>query len=689
MTTPIKKTVFIIIGIYGFLTGFGVSLVHTVNKTLPPLSSLEKYTPFQITKVYDRNLKLLYEFYQERRIPVLLSNMPKLLIDATLSTEDKKFYRHHGIDLLGIIRAITFSVLRQKAIQATSTITQQLARSLFLTRERTLFRKIKEILLAIRIEQTYLKSEIIELYLNQIYYGNGAYGVEAASQCYFGKNVQELILPECALLAGLPRTPAKYNPFLHPTQALERRSLVLTLMAEDRMISNEEAERAKNAPLGIIEKQVRERFGLYFIEEVKNWTMAKFGPDLLYRSGTSIYTTLDLDLQKIAEKSVNEMLDKLETIHQICAGGTSASGRKDTLAPLQVALLSLDPKTGEILALVGGRDFRESMFNRALQAKRQPGSSFKPFTWLAAFGSGYTPASIMLDAPIVVEAGDTIYSPHNYDQKFLGPITLRKGLALSRNLVAVRLIMKIGPKKVLGYAKRMGITSKLEPVISLAIGANSVTLLDMVSAFATLATEGSRTTPFMIKKVIKENDEVLYEHFEFKEQVIPRELAYLVISLMQSVLDEGTAISARSLGFNLPAAGKTGTTNNCADAWFVGFTPSLVCGVWVGYDQMKRIGKNATGAKFALPIWTDFMKQALKSQPVEIFEVPPGVVHRKICEKSGKLASPFCKHTREEIFIKGTEPTEICNLHGPLTQESAKEFGKFERLDSKTPKPEF
>lgn len=679
MNSGVKKGLFIILGVYSFLGGFGVSLVHTINRTLPPLSLLEKYAPPRVTRVYDRNEQIIYEFYEERRIPVSLERIPAPLVQATLVVEDRRFYQHWGVNLLAIARAALANILQRKVVQGASTITQQLARNLFLTTERSFLRKLKEALLAINIERTYSKYEILEMYFNQIYFGNGAYGVETASQRYFGKHVRELTIPECALLAGIIRSPGSYSPYTRPSAALGRRSLVLTLMAHEGIISDEGAARLKNSPLGVGEKQVSSGIGLYAIEEIRKWVAERFGSDLLYRSGASIYTTLDFDLQKIAEETVKNGLDQLANNYEL----------EDTVQPLQAALIAVDPKTGEILALVGGRDFKESMFNRAVQAKRQPGSAFKPFTWICAFDNSYTPASIILDEPIYVEAGDTIYSPHNYDHKFLGPVTLRKGLALSRNLVAVRLIMKLGPGKVLKYAKRMGITSKLEPVISLALGANAVSLLEMVSAYATLAAGGVRNKPFIIKEIVGEGREILYEAREFQEQVITPELAYLAVSLMESVLNEGTGIGARYAGFNLPAAGKTGTTNDYADSWFIGYTPSLICGVWIGYDEMKRIYRGATGARFALPLWTEFMKQALKGKPVEIFRVPPGIVYREICEGSGNLANPFCKQTREEIFVRGTEPREACTIHGPLTREEAEKPGRFERLDDERLKPEF
>ncbi|MCK4306707.1 PBP1A family penicillin-binding protein [candidate division WOR-3 bacterium] len=657
----IKRAIFIVIGIYGFCGGFGWMLVRTINRTLPSVRMLEDYTP-RVTRVYDRKGELIHEFYEERRIVVPLERIPKLLIDATIMVEDKSFYRHCGVDLSGIMRATLANILNLRAIQGASTITQQLARNLFLTSHKSFLRKIKEALLATHIERVYSKDEILELYFNQIYYGNG-YGVETASERYFGKHVEELTIPECAMLAGIPKSPVRYSPFSHPEVANKRKIFILNLMAENGIISVDELQEFKNTELILAKGSGFQELGAYFIEEVRKWVTSRFGPDLLYRGGISIYTTLDIELQQMAESSIEKGLPELESKYKI---------EEDTL---QSALLAMNPKNGAILAEIGGRDFRESQFNRAVQARRQPGSAFKPFTWLAAFAAGSTAASIVNDDSISVElvTGD-IYSPINYDHEFFGPVTLREGLAKSRNLVAVRLIMDVGPASVVGYARRMGITSSLDPVIALSLGSSSTTILDMVSAYATLASGGVRTTPYMIDKIIDKNGTLLYRHSDFRERVLSPELTYLVTSVMESVLNAGTGIRARMTGFTRSAAGKTGTTDDCADAWFIGFTPSLVCAVWIGFDRVQRIGRNATGAQVALPIWTDFMLQATEDEPFEKFKVPPGIVYREICKNCGKLASFLSKQVREEVFIRGTEPIDECTGHYLRTLRDKEEF---------------
>jgi penicillin-binding protein 1A len=653
--TNIKKAVLIVIAIYGFFAGFGGAMIKSISGALPDVETLEDYAPQGVSKIYDRKGKLIHEFYQERRIAVTLEKIPEPLIAATIGIEDKNFFRHCGIDLIGVTRAVIYNVLNRKAVQGASTITQQLARNLFLTLSKRYLRKIKEAVLAFRIERSFSKEEILELYFNQIYYGNGAYGVEAAAQRYYGRHVEDLTIVQCATLAGIPKSPENYNPHSSPERSMARRNFVLSRMTEQGMILPEEKAKLQEIPVELSRKPSFR--GDYFIEEVRKWVTARYGPDLLYRGGLSVYTTLDAELQSIAEEAVQNGLEKAEERFRI--------DKEDTLHPLQMALLAMDTKTGAILAEIGGRDFRKSMFNRAVQAKRQPGSAFKPFTWMAALADTFTAASIVEDEPISIKmiTGET-YSPCNYDQKFLGPVMLREGLADSRNLVAVRLIVDVGPHQVVGYARRMGITSPLDPVIALSLGSSSVTILDMVSAYSTLANEGIRTKSFMIDRVTDKEGVLLYQHQGFSQRVISPQLAYVTVNLMQSVLNKGTAVGARSRGFYYPAAGKTGTTDECMDAWFVGFTPSLACAVWSGFDRRKRIGRNATGAMVSLPVWTNFMLGATESMnsPFEDFKKPDGIVRREICKVCGKLASDWVKEdVIEEVFIEGTEPTEHCN----------------------------
>jgi len=669
----VKKVVLICLGIYSFVFGVGYSLVHRLRVTLPPISLIETYTPPLVTTVYDSKGSVIREFCEEKRILTTLVAVPKHLIHATLAVEDKDFFSHWGFNLRGFTRAFVKDIKRGKRAEGGSSITQQLARDIFgLVKKKLYIRKLKELLLAIDIESNYSKDEILTMYLNQTLYGRGAYGVEAAARRLFDKSASKLTLPEAALITGLPQYPAGYDPFTYPEEALRRRAIVLNAMTDMGVISKIEAERAKNAPIGATS---RRKIGIapYFVEEVRKKCVKNWGSAILYKNGVSIYTTLDEDFQKIAEAVTKEGLAKLKAIYNI---------EETEEESLEVALLAVEPSTGEIKAMVGGRNFARSMWNRAVQAIRQPGSAFKPFTWTAALEEGYTPASIVLDGPVVVDVNDSTYAPHNYDHKFLGNITLRKGLAKSRNLVAVKLILDVTPAKVVDIASRMGIRTQLLPVISLTLGSNSCKLLDMVAAYATFANGGIHVNPEMIKKIVTREGTILYETAPLKRQAISPQVAYIVTSMMESVLDEGTGVGARRLGFRRPAAGKTGTTDDYTDAWFIGFTPSLVCGVWVGFDRMRRIAEGAEGARFALPIWTEFMKRALKGKPIEDFRRPPGIVERIICEETGLLASKHCSNTRREIFVKGSEPNEICDIHTPPTRERTKNFIDFEKIDS-------
>lgn len=663
--------------ILSFFLGLGLSTLVHLNRTLPSPSLLEEYNPPSVTRLFDDRGKLIYEFYEEKRIPVKLEDIPHNAIEATIAVEDRSFYRHSGISLYAIFRAFLKNIIARRSKEGGSTITQQLARNLFLTKEKSFIRKLKEAILSLKIERYYSKDEILELYFNQIYYGNGCYGIESAARRYFNKGISSLSFPECALLVGLPRAPSLYDPFTHPGAALWRRAIVLEAMAEVGAVSRSRAERAKNAPLGLAENVQYSNIGPYFVEEVRKWVSERFGSDIFYQGGFSIYTSLDREWQKIADGVVKKWLENLE--------GTLNS---DSTSPLQGALLAMDPRTGYIKAMVGGRDFRKSQFNRSTQAKRQPGSAFKPFLYSTAIDNGYTPAALLLDGPIVVEVGDTVYSPSNYDETFKGPILMRDAIALSRNLASVRLIMRVGPEKVVNYARRMGIETNLIPVISLALGSNSVSLLEMVTGYSTLANHGIRIKPMMITRIEDRDGRTVYEAKPFSERIISREVTYIVTSMMESVFQYGTARGARRMGFHRPAAGKTGTTNHFTDAWFVGFTPRLCCGVWVGYDSLKTIREGASGAVFALPIWVDFMKNALEDSSVRNFELPPGIIRRKICEESGLLATPFCPKVRDEVFITGTEPTDSCSIHSAITRKRVKSI-EFGRLDANKEKKEF
>lgn len=672
-----------LLAIFSFFFGVSFSVFRWLISDLPPVAALEKVEPPTISKVYDINGNVIYEFYEERRMPVPLDKVPKDLINAFISMEDRRFRSHWGVDMFRVAKAMFINLKAGRIVQGASTITQQLARNLFLTPERSWIRKLKEAILAVQIERLYSKDEILELYLNQILFPNGVYGVEAASELYFGKSVEEITLPEACMLAAMPKAPSLYSPYTNLEMLTRRMELVLNAMVENGKITPEEAERAKETPVVIKPRGLRPNEAPYFVEEVRKDVIGRFGSQSLYRDGLQIYTTLDLNLQQIANRAVEEWIEALEDEYDYkytLSNYNSDSVSSSQIPYLEGALLAMEPVTGYIKAMVGGRNFSHSQFNRAVQAWRQAGSAFKPFVYTAAIDNGFTPSYRILDAPIVVEAGDTVWRPSNYDKRFLGLTTLRRGLALSRNLVAVRLLGLLGPQTVIDYARRMGIEGNLKNVLSLALGSCEVTLLGMVSAYSTIANQGLRVKPVMILKILDNQGRVVYRAKHYEERVLSPQTAYIMTNMLESVLNEGTALGARLRGFTAPAAGKTGTTNDFTDAWFVGFTPDLICGVWVGFDEKKSIGERASGAKAALPIWEKFMKGALGDGPYRDFIPPPGIVKVPVCTTTGLLPSPGCPEVREEVFISGTEPHDTCRVHAfSIEQDSLGK--KFEELD--------
>jgi penicillin-binding protein 1A len=673
----------------GFAAGAGVAGISFLSKDLPSAHDLETYAAPLVTRFYDLNDSLLAEFYIEKRNPVPLYRVPRHLVDAVVTMEDRKFYEHWGVNLPSIFRAAVSNLRARRIVRGGSTITQQLARALFLTQEKTYVRKMKEALLALEIERTYSKDRILEMYLNQIYLGHGSYGIESAAGTYFGKKVTELTVAESALIAGVISSPAAYSPLSDPERALRRRSVVLQAMVEAGKITAREAAHANNAPLGVRRSRPgKVRGAHYFVEEVRKFIEHKFGSGMLYRDGVDVYTTVDLKLQRKADEALESWLADYEKSHKFRVTFENKEPLAESLGfegtgYVQGALVALDPRTGYVKAMIGGRSFEDSKFNRATQARRQPGSAFKPFLWAAAVDNGFTAADIVHDSPIIVPVQDTIYKPSNYDLKFLGPITLRTGLARSRNLVAVRLIQEVGEYTVSDYARRMGISSRMARVLSLALGSSAATLLEMVSAYGVFANQGVRVEPSMVRRIVGRDGELIYEDFPYTVRIISPQTAYIMTSMMESVLNEGTGFPARLRGFARPAAGKTGTTDNYSDAWFVGFTPDLVCGVWVGFDQLKRIARNATGATVALPIWAEFMKAAHEGKRTSDFTRPEGITTARICTKTGLLATKACPTTRDEVFVERTEPTGFCTTHRMGNERILEEF-RFERLDRKS-----
>lgn len=660
----------VLVVVIGLMTGVIIAGILTLQKDLPSPQAIQNFQPASTVKIYDCKKRLVGEFYEQRRIPVGLDQIPKYLKDAIIAVEDKRFYSHWGLDLIRLFGALFYNITSLRTPRGTSTITQQLARNMFLNQERSIARKIKEAILAFQLERTYSKDEILELYLNQVYFGQGVYGVEAAANTYFDKHIWELTLPECATIAALPKAPEYYSPYHNPEALWRRRNFFLTMLYRNKKISKNELTEAVATPLNVVPKRTLKNEAPYFIEEVRKYLEDRYGYDFIHRSGAKIYTTLDIDVQRAANKALETFLTQLEKDYKLKnskARFDSIITQDSTFSPpdyLQGALVAIDPKTGFIKAMVGGRDFKQSPFNRVTQAKRQAGSAFKVFVWTTAIDNGFTASDLELDEPLTLPVpGGEPYSPANFDFKFLGPLTLRRALALSRNIVAVRLISRLGPEVVARYANLMGISAKLKPYYSLALGASEVTLLEMTQAFAVLANEGSKTTPIMITKIVDANGQTVEENTPERQPVLSAQTSFIVTEMLRSVVDEGTGYAIRGLGFDRPAAGKTGTTDDYTDVWFIGFTLNLACGVWVGYDQKKTIFRGAVGGNVAAPIWAEFMKQATANLPNEDFSPPDSITYARICELTGLLASPRCPKVRLEVFKLGTEPKEECTVH--------------------------
>jgi penicillin-binding protein 1A len=618
-------------------------------RSLPSVTALETLQPIQGTKIYDDNDEPITELHVERRILVPLAQIPQSLRDAILATEDRRFYKHWGIDPIGVARAVIQNYRRGRIVEGGSTITQQLTKVLFLTPDKSLERKLKEAVLALELERRYSKDRILEMYLNQVYFGHGSYGVEAAARTYFGKGVSELTVRESALIAGLPRAPTNYSPFDRGEAAKRRREVVLRRMVEFGTIKDEEAKRLAKTDLGLIPPERRRTTGQYFIDYVQQTLEAKYGPDLVLKGGLNVYTTLNPTMQLTAEQSLREGLKALQ-------GRTSTTQGKPGESP-EGAVVTVEPQTGYVKAMVGGSDFFRSEFNRAVQAKRQPGSAFKPFIYIAALEAGFTPASQIEDSPVSFAVGKNgqVWKPENYDRKFRGSTTLQQGLEESVNVVTVKLQERIGLAKTIQVARRLGISSPLDVNLSLALGTSDVSLLEMTSAYGAIANQGVWMPPVTIRYVTDAQGKLLEEHVPEGREAVAPETAYVITQMLRGVVERGTGQAAKGLG--RPVAAKTGTTNDYSNAWFVGFTPRLSTGVWVGYDRPRSLGKDETGSRVAVPIWVTYMGKVLGDSPKEDFPVPDHVVSMLVDEDpSGECLRPV-----PMAFVKGTESGMACN----------------------------
>ncbi|VBB07920.1 transglycosylase [Lucifera butyrica] len=593
---------------------------------LPEVNNLENLKLMTATQVFDIHGQLISKLFEENRIVVSINNISPYIQEAIIDNEDTRFYSHMGVDPIGILRALWIDLLHGRIVEGGSTITQQLAKNMFLTQEQTLSRKLKEALLAIIIERKFSKQEILQAYLNQIYFGEGAYGVEAASQVYFGKHAVELSLGESAMLAGLPRGPNIFSPYVDKKAALQRRQVVLEGMVKAGDITEEEAQRAAAEPLKLAGRKKRTVQASYFLDYIANELVGRYGANRVYKGGLKVYTTLDSNVQKAAERA---------------------------LGKYQGAVLALDPRTGYIEAMVGGRNYAESQINRVITEVRQPGSAFKPFVYATALNRGLAANTVIVDEPINIDG----YAPHNYDEKFHGPMILKKALRLSINIVAVKLAQQLGVEHVLDLAKSMGITTLVPGDNNLAAALGGLTqgvnLMELTTAYSAIANGGILSRPIAILKVLDQNGQVLEETNLHQQAVLKPEMAYILMDMMKGVLENGTG-KAGNIG--RPSAGKTGTTDNFQTAWFVGFTPDLLTGIYVGNDDHTPVG--ISGAEVA-GMWGTMMKQALKdSKPVD-FPVPPNVITGvPIAANTGKLATPRTREIEYCSFIKGTEPTE-------------------------------
>jgi penicillin-binding protein 1A len=636
-----------VVGVSSLLVALGVGAAALwaftiLPRSLPSVTALETFQPLAGTKVYDDNDEIITELHVERRIFVPLAHIPQTLRDAVIATEDRRFYSHFGVDPIGIARAVYQNYRRGRIVEGGSTITQQLTKVLFLTPDKSLERKIKEAVLALELERRYSKDRILEMYLNQVYFGNGAYGVEAASRTYFGKSVGELAVREAALLAGLPRAPSSYSPFEHGDAARRRREIVLRRMVEYGVLDDAESKRLARTDLGLIPPERRRTTGQYFLEYVQQTLEGKYGADMVFKGGLNVYTTLNPTMQLAAEQALRDGLKALE--------GRTAKGK--TAEHPEGAIVTLEPQTGYVRAMVGGYDFFRSEFNRAVQARRQPGSAFKPFVYIAALEAGFTPASRVEDAPVSYAIGPKgeAWKPDNYDRKYRGPTTLQQAVEESVNIVTVKVQERVGLGKTIQVARRFGIASPLHMNLSLALGTSDLTLLELTSAYGALANQGEWLTPTTIRYVTDAQGKLLEEHVTEPREAVAPETAYVMTHMLRGVVERGTGVAAKALA--RPIAAKTGTTNDYSNAWFVGFTPRLATGVWVGYDRPRSLGKDETGSRVAVPIWVSYMGKVLGDSPREDFPVPDKIVFVPV----DLDPSNECVRVVSMAFVRGTEP---------------------------------
>jgi penicillin-binding protein 1A len=662
--------------------GLGAGAWQAVCRDCPSIAQIYVWEPKQSTKIYDRHGQLIAELFEERRTPIEIGTLPAHVPQAFVAIEDKRFYRHDGLDYRRLITANVRNLVSRRITGGGSTITQQLARNMFedgIGFEQRVTRKLKEARVAQQIEQVYGKDEILQAYINQVNYGHGWRGIETASQHYFGKPAVELTPAEAAMLAAAVNAPGRFSPFINPDATLRRRNLVLGLMREQGYLSRDEAQRWQQEPLPETRHGTEVgRVGSYFVEWVRTTLEARYGM-MLYSSGLRVHTSLDLDMQRIAQAAMDSGWARIEGTpgyRQPTYEATMAQAdrKESTETPyLQGLFIAMEPGTGEIRALIGGRDFADSKFNRATQALRQPGSTFKPFVYYAAINSGMPASAILYDAPVMIDMFDgSVYAPRNYDPEFRGPLSMRDALKFSVNTIAVRLGVDIGLETVAQTARDFGIRTQVPPYPSMPIGAADVVPMQLAEAYTVFANGGARARARPILRVEDANGRLIWEPRPEVDQVANPLAVALTRDLLQTALNNGTGYPARNpaeggLPYSVPAAGKTGTTNDHTDIWFAGFTPDLVGVVWFGFDRPRRIMSNAAGGRFAAPVWGRFMRQ-LYAGDEPLLETPapwawpPGIVAISVDAETGRLANEWCAGSAvTEYFMAGTEPTEACS----------------------------
>ena len=661
------------------------------NSACPSIAPLVRtYDPAQASKVYAADGRLITDLGSERRTVVSLNQISPAVIAAFVSVEDKRFYEHHGVDWIRALGSARHTLIYKLTgigqMQGFSTITMQLAGNLWPDyvdrRDRSIKRKLREMHVAFEIESSFDKGKILEFYLNQINLGNGAYGVEAAAERYFGKTARELNVAEAATLAGIPRSPTRYNPRRNPDYSVQRRNLILDVMADEGVLTRGEAERWKAYPLQLSTRSDFSEVAPYFTEYVRQQLQTRFGSQL-YKDGLRIYTTVDLDIQQAAERALARQLDEIERnsarygkyprptyADYLEKRGDDAEALAES-PYLQGLSVVLEAKTGKVLAMVGGRDYNDNQYNRAVQAVRQPGSTFKPIVYTAALRAGHVWSEIIEDTPLSMQMtpDEPPWEPQNYDNRFLGPMPLKQAFYQSRNIPAIRVGDEVGPAAVIGEAARFGISTPVPPYPATYIGAASVIPIEMISAFSPFATLGTRVAPWAIERVEDRRGNVLWQPHPRTEVVMDSALAWLMLDGLRDVVRRGTAASTvgSQIG-DLPAGGKTGTTNDGADVWFIGFTPDLVAGVWMGMDRPQKIMDNAQGGRLAAPAWTMMMKEIYERRPKPVaWPRPDGLTVVEVDRQTGKKFTPFCPKDSlsVESYLAGTEPKDFCPIHNP------------------------